>query len=84
MNPLEKMKFDGEIFHLWKFKIQMLLEEFDLWGVVSGDEIIENCTSEGGVTKFKKMKKLFAMICLGMDDVQFALVKLCKEVWSGS
>ena len=31
-------KFNGENFHLWKFKMQMVLEEKDLWGIVSGDE----------------------------------------------
>ena len=24
-------KFDGSNFHLWKFKMQMVLEEWDLW-----------------------------------------------------
>eukprot|EP00794_Sanderia_malayensis_P005061 gene5061-5721_t len=32
-------KFGGKNFHLWKFKMQMVLEEPDLWGIVSGEEI---------------------------------------------
>lgn len=31
-------KFDGKNFHLWKFKMQMVLEDKDLWGIVSGEE----------------------------------------------
>jgi len=87
MSPNESMekikKFDGENFHLWKFKMQMLFEERDLWEVVPGDEVIETCTSEEGIVKFKKkMKKAFAMICLAMDDAQLAMVKSCKEARS--
>ena len=32
-------KFEGENFHLWKFKLQMVLEEKDLWNIVKGDEV---------------------------------------------
>ncbi|KAK9760204.1 hypothetical protein K7432_016036 [Basidiobolus ranarum] len=32
-------KFDGENFYLWKFKIQLVLENKDLWGFVTGEEI---------------------------------------------
>ena len=31
-------KFNGENFHLWKLKMQMVLEEKDLWRIASGDE----------------------------------------------
>ena len=59
----------------------MLLEERDLWEVVSG-EVIETCTSEKEVAKFKKMKNGFAVISLAMDDTQLAMVKYCKETRS--
>ena len=41
-------KFNGENFHLWKFKMQMVLEDKDLWGIVSGDEVepVEEGTTE--------------------------------------
>ena len=32
-------KFKGESFHLWKFKMQMMSEDKDLWEIVSGDEV---------------------------------------------
>ena len=38
-------KFDGANFHLWKFKMQMVLEERDLWDVVSGEVKPEHLTN---------------------------------------
>jgi len=32
-------KFVGENFHLWKFKMQMLLEDKELWSIVSGTKV---------------------------------------------
>ena len=39
-------KFKGENFHLWKFKMQMVLEEKDLWGIVSGHEVEPKAEAE--------------------------------------
>uniref|UniRef100_A0AAV1TJH6 DUF4219 domain-containing protein n=1 Tax=Peronospora matthiolae TaxID=2874970 RepID=A0AAV1TJH6_9STRA len=36
-SSLRISKFDGTNFHAWKFKMQMVLEERDLWEVVSGE-----------------------------------------------
>ena len=30
-------KFDGQNFHLWKFKMQMVLEDKDLWDIAVAD-----------------------------------------------
>jgi len=30
--------FNGENFHLWKFKMEMVLEAMDLWEIVEGTE----------------------------------------------
>uniref|UniRef100_A0AAV1UI76 DUF4219 domain-containing protein n=1 Tax=Peronospora matthiolae TaxID=2874970 RepID=A0AAV1UI76_9STRA len=38
-------KFDGTNFHTWKFKMQMVLEERDLWDVASGKVKLKYCTS---------------------------------------
>ena len=35
-------KFDGTNLHVWKFKMQMVLEDRDLWGVTRGDVKPEN------------------------------------------
>ena len=37
--PLRIDKVRGEKFHLWKFKMQMVLEEKDLWEIVSRAKI---------------------------------------------
>ncbi|KAG2925312.1 hypothetical protein PC119_g15441, partial [Phytophthora cactorum] len=34
-------KFDGTNFHTWKFKMQMVLEERELWEVTSGEVKLE-------------------------------------------
>jgi hypothetical protein len=31
-------KLDEQNYHTWSFKVQMILEEKDLWDVVNGDE----------------------------------------------
>ena len=36
-SSLRISKLDGTNFHAWKFKMQMVLEERDLWEVVSGE-----------------------------------------------
>ena len=38
-------KFDGTNFHTWKCKMQMVLEERDLWEVASGEVKPEHLTS---------------------------------------
>ena len=49
-------KFMGENFRLWKFKMQMVLEERDFCGIASGEEV--EPTGEGNVLatiqKFRK------------------------------
>lgn len=35
-------KFDRTNFHTWKFKMQMVLEERDLWEVASGEIKLEH------------------------------------------
>jgi len=77
----------GENFHLWKFKMQMVLEERELWGIVSGGEV--EPTGEGivqaTIQKFlKRARKAFATICFSLGDEQLSLVrsaKTAKEAW---
>eukprot|EP00794_Sanderia_malayensis_P001991 gene1991-2261_t len=54
-------KFRGINFHLWKFKMQMILQERDLWGIICGDED-EPTLGNNGVTgaqilKFEKRER---------------------------
>ena len=81
-------KFDGTNFHLWKFKMQMVLEDKDLWGIVSGEEVepAGEGTTEASVQKFRKRaRKALATICLSISDSQLSLVRSANtagEAWS--
>eukprot|EP00112_Aurelia_sp_Birch-Aquarium-sp1_P016297 Seg3683.4 transcript_id=Seg3683.4/GoldUCD/mRNA.D3Y31 product="Copia protein" protein_id=Seg3683.4/GoldUCD/D3Y31 len=80
-------KFDGTNFHLWKFKMQMVLEDKDLWGIVSGDEVepVGEGTTNTSVQKFRKRaRKAMATICLSLSDNQLSLVRsaeTAREEW---
>ena len=81
-------KFKGENFHLWKFKMQMVLEEKDLWNIVKGDEVepTDEGTTETQRRQFQKReRKALATICLSLGDEQMSLVRTAttaKEAWS--
>ena len=79
-------KFDGTNFHTWKFKMQMVLEERDLWEVTSGEVKIEHClTSLDQATFKRKSRKALAIICLAMEDSQLPLVRSAngaQNAWS--
>lgn len=69
-------KFDGANFHLWRFKMQMVLEERDLWDVVSGEVKPEHLTNPLDQSTYKrKSRKAMAIICLAMEDSQLPLVR---------
>ena len=69
-------KFDGMNFHIWKFKMQMVLEERGLCEVTSGGIKMEQLTSALDQTKFKrKSRKPLTMICLEMKESQLPLVR---------
>ena len=80
-------KFNGVNFHLWKFMMQMVLEEKDLWDIVSGSEVErenEDEQNEAQVQRFKKReRKAFATICLSLDDEQLSLVRSAKTAKVG-
>ena len=85
-SSLRISKFDGTNFHAWKFKIQMVLEERDLWEVVSGEVKAEHCTTALDQATFKwKSRKAMAVICLSMEDSQLPLVRSASgafDAWS--
>ena len=69
-------KFDGSNFHLWKFKMQMVLEERDLWDVVSGEVKPEHLTNALDQATYKcKLRKAMANICLAVDNSQLPLAR---------
>ena len=79
-------KFDGANFHLWKFKMQMVLEERDLWDVKSGEVKPEHLTSSLDPATYKrKSRKAMTIICLAMEGSQLPLVRSANgayDVWS--
>ena len=65
-------KFDETNFHLWKFKMQMVLEDKDLLGIVSGEEVepAGEGATEASVQKFRKhARKALSTICLSISEV---------------
>ena len=67
--------FDGANVHTW-IKMQMVLEERDLWDVVSGEVKLEHCVSTLDKSTFKrKSHKALAIVCLAMEDSQLPLVR---------
>ncbi|CAI5732098.1 unnamed protein product [Peronospora farinosa] len=79
-------KLDGTNFHTWKFKMQMVLEERDLWDVVSGEVKLEHCANALDQATFKRnSRKALAIICLAMEDSQLPLVRSASgahDAWS--
>jgi len=79
-------KFDGINLHTWKFKMQMVLEERELWEVVSGEIKLEHCQTESDQAVYrKKSRKAMAIICLAMEGSQLPLVRSSSgahDAWS--
>uniref|UniRef100_A0AAV1TQA7 CCHC-type domain-containing protein n=1 Tax=Peronospora matthiolae TaxID=2874970 RepID=A0AAV1TQA7_9STRA len=79
-------KFDGTNFHTWKFKMQMVVEERDLWEVTSGDIKLEHPATTLDQSTFKRnSRKALAIICLGMEDSQLPLTRSASgahDAWS--
>ena len=74
-------KFDGTNFHFWKFKMQMVLEDKDLWSIVSGEvvEPVGEGSTEASLQKFRKRaRKAMATICLSLCDNQLSLVRTAE------
>ena len=63
-------KFNGRNFSLWKFKMQMVLEEKELWDVVTKKK--DDLKDEHWDKKNRKAK---AILCLSLEDTQLMLVK---------
>jgi hypothetical protein len=56
-------KFVGENFHLWKFKMQMLLKDKELWSIVLGTKVKLTCNF---VEWEKRDKKARTSIFMGL------------------
>lgn len=80
-------KFDGVNFHLWKFKMEMVMAEKELWEIVDGSEEPPSSDAEARVrTAYtRREKKAFAILALNLSDSQLSHIRSCKtpaEAWA--
>ncbi len=82
MESLKVMeKFDGGNFHLWKFKMCMMLSKHGLWKFVDGSATILD--DEDQIIDYnKKATKAFALLCEHLTDAQLAHIQYCENVKS--
>ncbi len=73
MESLKVMeKFDGGNFHLWKFKMHMMLFKHGLWKFVDGSATLASEELATADYNEKKMKA-FALLCEHLTDAQLVL-----------
>ncbi len=76
-------KFDGGNFHLWKFKMRMMLSKHGLWKFVDGSVTLPN-EEVVSADYNKKEMKAFTLLCEHLTDAQLAHIQYCdnvKSVW---
>ncbi len=74
-------KFDGGNFHLWKFKMNMILSKHELQKFVDGSATIPH--DEDQITDYnEKVTKAFALLCEHLTNAQLAHIQHCKNVKS--
>jgi hypothetical protein len=80
MESLKVMeKFDGGNFHLWKFKMRMMLSKHGFWKFVDGSATIPE--DEDQIMDYsKKATKAFALLCEHLTNAQFAHIQYCENV----
>jgi hypothetical protein len=72
-------KFDGVNFHLWKFKMEMVIVEKKLWEIVEGSEEPPLLSSEPRVIiAYTRREKAFAIFALNLSDSQLSHIRSCK------
>ncbi len=82
MESLKVMeKFDGGNFHLWKFKMRMMLSKHGLWKFVNANATILD--DEDQITDYnEKVAKALALLCEHLTDAQLAHIQYCENVKS--
>ncbi|MGH7974689.1 MAG: retrotransposon gag domain-containing protein, partial [bacterium] len=74
-------KFDGGNFHLWKFKMEMLLASKDLWDIVDGSEEAPEEDSDPKMKKAyqRRAKLALSIIATNLVDKQAAHIQHCRD-----
>src|SRR5579862_5076644 len=79
-------KLDADNFHAWKFKMQMVLVDKELWDIVDGSETAPPENQADQLKAWKgKDKKALATICLSIKDSELVHVRSCvtsKDAWA--
>lgn len=75
-------KFNGVNFGMWKFKMEMILAEKDLWDVADGGEEPPSADADLKTKKAfeRREKKAFALIVTNLADQQIAHIRHCKTL----
>jgi hypothetical protein len=82
MESLKVMeKFDGGNFHLWKFKMRMMLSKHGLWKFVDGSATLPS-EEVARADYNEKETKAFALFCEHLTDAQLAHIQYCDNVKS--
>jgi hypothetical protein len=82
MESLKVMeKFDGGNFHLWKFKMRMMLSKHGLWKFVDGSATLPS-EEVARADYNEKETKAFALLCEHLTDAQLAHIQYCDNVRS--
>jgi hypothetical protein len=80
MESLKVMeKFDGGNFHLWKFKMRMMLSKHGLWKFVDGSATLPS-EEVARADYNEKETKAFVLLCEHLMDAQFAHIQYCDNV----
>jgi hypothetical protein len=80
MESLKLMeKFDGGNFHLWKFKMHMMLFKHGLWKFVDGSATLPSVAM---ADYNEKEMKAFALLCEDVTNAQLAHIQYCDNVRS--
>ena len=89
-------KFDGRNFGLWKWRIQMILNEKGLINLINGNDVCPIDITKVDIntlTKFEsdeindfliRDNKVYSTICLNLSDIpsrQIKSAKNAREVW---
>jgi hypothetical protein len=82
MESLKVMeKFDGGNFHLWKFKMRMMLSKHGLWKFVAGSATLPNEEVVSADYNEKEMKA-FTLLCEHFTNAQLTHIQYCDNVKS--
>src|SRR5260370_16896188 len=67
-------KLDGTNYHVWKFKMQLILEDKELFGVIDGSDIKPD-NGDALSEWVKRDKKARVTVCLALRDSVLATVR---------